>query len=373
MRILQVVGLISPTNEYGGPTRVALGQAAALREAGHDVILAAGTWGFDTLPSDVAGAPVRLFPATTFPPGGGLKGLTAPGMIPWLRSAMRGADVVHVHLARDLLTLPAARLAGLTKTPYVVQTHGMVIPSSHPMAAPLDALMTKRVLRDAGRVFYLTDAEDDGLRAVAGPDLALERLRNGIAVPPAPAFHDGDDLDVLYLARVQQRKRPLDFVAMARTLGAEFPRARFTMVGPDEGQGEAVRSAITSSGLGDRLRWVGAVGPDETADYMRRAQIYVLPSVDEPYPMSVLEALATALPVVITDTCGLADLVSGGDAGFVTAAGAEPVTDAVRRLLADVELRRRMSAAAHATAQRELAMPAVTGQLVEAYRALTTR
>ncbi len=53
----------------------------------------------------------------------------------------------------------------------MLQTHGMVVPSGHPLAAPLDAVWTRKVLRDAGAVFYL-----------------IHRSASSSSPSPAPAF-----------------------------------------------------------------------------------------------------------------------------------------------------------------------------------------
>lgn len=257
MRILQVVSLISPQGEYGGPTRVALAHCQALREAGHEVVLAAGSWGYDPVPDEVEGVRVRLFPAYA-PVRGSFHGLASPGLAAFVARTAPTADVVHVHLARDLVTLPAGAAALVRHRPYVVQTHGMVVPSGNPLAPALDLLMTRRILRGAGRVLYLTDAERAGLQEVASP-LRLEFLRNGISVPEPSALPAGPGRgpQILFLARVQARKHPLDFVEMARRLAPRHPDTTFRMIGPDEGQGAELRAAIAASGLGDRLVWEG--------------------------------------------------------------------------------------------------------------------
>lgn len=368
MKILQVVSLISPKGEYGGPTRVALGQCRALREAGHDVVLAAGSWGYDPVPTEVEGVPVRLFRAVA-PVRGSFHGLTSPGLVRYVSRVAPTADVVHLHLARDFVTMPAAAVTARSESPYVVQTHGMVVPSRNPLAGPVDLTMTRRVLTGAGRVFYLTEAERAGLLEVASP-LHLEMLRNGIGVPPASELPSsgGRAPQVLFLARVQARKRPLDFVDMARRLAPSHPDVTFRIVGPDEGQGDQVRAAIAGSGLGDRLRYEGPLPPERTSEAMRAADVYVLPSVDEPYPMSVLEAMAIGRPVVITDTCGLAPVVRRREAGVVCAEGGAAVAQAVASLLDDDSGRRQAGANARAAIVDELGMAPVVDQLEVAYR-----
>lgn len=370
MKVLQLVPLISPNNEYGGPTTVAFGQCRALQQAGHDVILAAGTWGFSSPPSTLDGVRLALFPAKALLPKSTLGGLIAPSMAPWLRRSARDADVVHVHLARDLLTLPAAYWCSRRGIPFVVQTHGMVTESTNLLAPPLDAILTRRVMNSAVSVFYLTQAERRSLMTLF-PKAHLEFLRNGITPNPNQDESGVARRDVIYLARIQERKRPLDFVAMARTLAPEFPHTRFRLIGPDEGQGDAVKAAIAATGLGDRLTWDGPLPHAEAMSALGTAAVYVLPSINEPYPMSVLEALARSVPVVITETCGLAEEIRVAQAGHVVAAGAVPVTNAVRELLAEPRLQRRMAAAALHLAMTRLSEDDVVNQLVQTYTAVS--
>lgn len=370
MRILQVVALVSGTNAYGGPTTVALNQCRALAEAGHDVLLAAaGSELGDPLPPHVDGVRARLFRPLQALPGTGFAGLTAPGLLSWVRRAAAGADVVHVHVARDLLTLPAAWLAERTGTRVVLQPHGMIDASRNPLAGPLDALLTRRVLRGAHQVLHLTPREAEDLRGVAAGPIALRELHNGMPhAPQARGRGERDAPRVLYLARLQERKRPLTFVATARALAERYPRASFTLVGPDEGQGEAVREAIAASGLGERLTWAGPVDAAGAREWFADSDIYVLPSVAEPYPMSVLEAMSAGLPVVITDSCGLAPTVRRTGAGVVVGPGQDELDAALAGLLDDAAARREMGRVASETIEREYGMAAVVERLLAAYR-----
>ncbi|MEJ7754401.1 MAG: glycosyltransferase, partial [Candidatus Limnocylindrales bacterium] len=153
LRILSIVTLVSPLGEYGGPVRVAVNQANALRELGHDVTIAGGVRGYGRdVPTTINGVPARLFRASTLVPRTGFAGLAAPGLWRWFRRHARDYDVLHLHAARDLVTLPVGRLARRQGVPYVVQAHGMIDPSSNPLATPLDAVLTRAVLRGAAHV-----------------------------------------------------------------------------------------------------------------------------------------------------------------------------------------------------------------------------
>ena len=129
-----------------------------------------------------------------------------------------------------------------------------------------------------------------------------------------------------------------------------------------------MRPAISSSGHADRIRWEGPVGMSGAAERMRRATVYVLPSVDEPYPMSVLEAMSVGLPVVVTDTCGLASFVRDHDAGLVTDDTVESLADALRILLADPGRAAAMGARGRNAVRSERSMAAIAQRLEAFYR-----
>lgn len=374
MRVLSLVTLVSPDGAFGGPVRVAENHAAALRARGHEVTVAAGSRGFapGTAPTTLGGAPLHLFPAAQVLPGAGFSGLTAPGLLRWVRRAARAHDVVHVHLARDLVTLPAAALVRRAAVPYVVQPHGMVVASDNPLSRPLDAALTRRVLTGAAATFVLTPAERAGVAGVC-PPADLVDLGNGVPDPGVVATPRTGPVRVLYLARLQARKRADLLARTARTLIADGLDASFALVGPDEGLGEAVRREVDAVGDAGRLRWEGALPPDRTLERLRDADLFVLPSVDEPYPMSVLEALSVGLPVVITDSCGLADAVRTAGAGRVVDATPAALEAAVRELVVDHAARAEASAAALRLVAERFGVDAIAQRLEQAYAQAVAR
>lgn len=367
VRILSVVTLITPLGEYGGPVRVALNQARELIAQGHNVVVAGAARGFARgLPQNIDGVPVALFPARTVLPRTGFAGLAAPGLQRRLGALASGADVLHIHAARDFVTLPVAAWARRRNLPYVLQTHGMIDASSHPLARPLDATLTRRVLRGAKWIFFLTDREREDLISVAGTGLNLQRLSNGVPVPHVER-DAAARAEVLYLARLAPRKRPDAFVEMALRVADTYPDVSFRLVGPDEGKADEVMRRIGGAEQPVDIKWEGPLAPELVTERMARAKIYVLPSVDEPYPMSVLEAMALAIPVVITESCGLASIVRQAGAGIVVDSTVDTLAAAVERLLSDPQLAARMGAAGRQLTQDRLGMPAVAAALCSAY------
>lgn len=369
MKILQIVTLITPDGAYGGPVRVAVNQARALSDAGHDVTLAAAAAGFEgALPTEFDGVPVRLFPVRRMLPGIGFAGLTSPALLRWLWKALPAADIVHVHLARDFVTLPAAQMARKKRLPYVVQTHGMIDRSSHPLALPLDAIFTRPILRRASKLLYLTSKELADVTCVAGGSVATAHLPNGVPIHKAVCNEDEKTVEVLFLARLHERKRPLYFVEMAKRLHAQHPTVRFRLVGPDEGEGTRVRAAIRAAKMGSALEWEGAIGPHETIERMRQAALYVLPSINEPFPMSVLEAMSLGIPAVVTQSCGLHEAIASAGAGAVTDETIDSLVEAVTALLERPDELRAAGERAGSLIRSSFGMNAISSTLEALYR-----
>lgn len=366
MRILQVVTLLSPDGSYGGPARVALNQSAELIEQGHDVTVAAGTRGYPTPPAELDGIPVRLFTARKLVPRVGFAGVGAPALWRWFGRNRSKFDVVHIHFGRDLVVAPVAELARHHRVPYALQTHGMVVPVGHPLAPAWDTVSTRHVLRDAGAVFYLTEQERTQLEAVGRTELRLVQLGNGVP-EYSPAERHAGPPEVLFAARMHVRKRPLAFVGMAKALLDAGVEARFTLVGPDEGEGHALSAALERD---VRISWEGALAPAAVPSRMAAADVYVLPSVDEPYPMAVLEAMSVGLPVVVTNECGLAPMVRETNCGVVAEPEIPALAAATASILSDRSLAEAMGKRGRAAAQNQLGMQAVTDRLVDVYNDL---
>lgn len=202
----------------------------------------------ESLPAQVEGVPAHLHRARHLLPRFEVSGITSGSFLREARSLVRGADVVHVHLMRDLVTAPVARMAVAADVPLVLQTHGMVDSTDKPLARLVDRLAVRTVLRRADVTTYLTSHEAREVEAVAGPGRAgqVERLVNGVPVGPRPSRDEGPPR-ILYLARFQSRKRPVMLVEAFAKVLRQHPRARLLLAGPDSGEARSdARESATS-------------------------------------------------------------------------------------------------------------------------------
>jgi glycosyltransferase involved in cell wall biosynthesis len=364
VRVLVVAAYVSADGSYGGPVSVALDHAAALTAAGHDVTVATGWDG-----ADVPGhaADLRLFRARK-PLASSFAGLVAPRLPGWVWRHAPRFDVVHVHLTRDLVTLPAAWLAVRRGVPVVLQTHGQIRPERSRGQAALDALLTRRVFRSARAFLTLTPREEADLRALGVDEGRLHRIDNGVPPAAARAKPPGEAPLVLYSSRLAERKRPRAFVEAAALVAAARPDARFELWGPDGGELAATLAEIERRGLADRCRYRGATTPQRARAHLADAAVFVLPSVAEPFPMALLEAFSAGLPSVITDRTGLSDVARTTGAAVVTDGSPAELAAAVLRLLGDGPGWHDTAAAAVTLAESRFGLPRIADRLEEVYR-----
>ncbi|MES2153983.1 MAG: glycosyltransferase family 4 protein [bacterium] len=220
------------------------------------------------------------------------------------------ADVLHAH---DWITIPAAlAIKERTGKPLVVTMHSMESDRSagfHPQQWIAD--IERRGVREADLVIAVSRYTKQALVQQYGIDPGkVVAIHNGI---DASKFRSADHRDyatapgpVLFLSRLSRQKGPLSFLRAARRVLEIRPDTRFVMAGTGEMLGECIEYAL-EHGMGNRVQFTGFVGNADLADVYAHHGLYVLPSVSEPFGISVLEAMATGLPTIVSHSCGVGE------------------------------------------------------------------
>jgi L-malate glycosyltransferase len=218
----------------------------------------------------------------------------------------------------------------------------------------------------AATVLLSTPAAASELSPLAARSLHVHEVPPGIDpevwIPPdrAPAH------ELLYLANLHERKGVLVLLDALSRLAATSPDTRVLVAGDGPLRAE-VEGRIQSS---PSLRGVsvhGAVERGRVPSLMRDCAVYCLPSFGEPFGMSVLEAMACARPVVVTDAGGPAHLVSDEGGRKVPPGDPEALATALAQLLEDPVLRQSMGEHNRRLVERRYAWPRVIERLENAY------
>jgi len=178
----------------------------------------------------------------------------------------------------------------------------------------------------------------------------------------------------MFCSRLHETKRPRLFARAAIDLLTEQRNARFVIVGPDEGELPALRELLTESGNPDGITIEGPLELEAVSARLAQCSLLVLPAVDEPFGMIVVEALAAARPVIVTESCGLADFVRENSCGeVVTPDDQIGLTSAMRRMILDPATAREMGRRGLGAVRTNFGIERVVDHLVSAYSAGSVR
>ena len=301
-----------------------------MRRRGHAATVVAGAFENDEPDSDVLVARrVRhLFGGLSFFDVGSLRFL---GLL-WSR--VPSADVVHVSFAREIVPLWATLIARLTRTPAVLQPHGMLTSRSSFVHRVFDAFITRAVIPGRATVLALSERERAEL------ERWNPRLRGRIATlgnPPPPglqaitAERDGQPPVALFAARLHPRKRVLDFAGAAAIAHERKWTESYSVLGPDEGELERL---LRVAGSVPRLKYLGATDSAGVIEQLKESGVFVLPAEKEPWGNVVVAAIKLGIPVVITRSSVLAQVIEESGAGRVVEDGSpEAIAEAVHAIL----------------------------------------
>lgn len=224
-------------------------------------------------------------------------------------------DLIHAH---DWITFPAGlRIARLSGKPLVTHVHATEFDRSGENINRAVYEIEKMGVERADRVVAVSYRTRQILidRYGATPykveviHNGIEQSRtNGAACFPRPEIKQKT---VLFLGRITMQKGPEYFVRAAARVAERFANVRFVMAG----KGDLLPRAIELSeelGIRDRMEFPGFLSGEEVDRAYRDADVYVMPSVSEPFGLTPLEAIRNHVPVIVSKSSGVAEVLPRG-------------------------------------------------------------
>jgi len=297
-------------------------------------------------------------------------------LLPYLWALWRGigaAQVVHVFAnsgwAWHLFAAPALWVARLRGKPAIVNYRGGLADEflAHAPGHVATSLRHAALLVTPSAFLQRVFAKH-GLAAEIVPnivDLSRFAPRPRCNFGSAPRLLVARNLEPIYdistaihtLARVRRR----------------FPGATLTVAGSGP-EGPALQTLVTKLGLDGAVRFTGRIDNAAMPQLYVEADCAINPSTADNMPISLLEAFASAVPVVSTRAGGVPDMLDDGRTGLLVPVGdADAMAEGVCRVLEDAALATKLTSAARAEAER-YAWPQVKALWLDAYRrAASTR
>ena len=255
-------------------------------------------------------------------------------------------DLMLVYTTKSIVwALLGARSAGVPRRFAMVAGRGYALVPQQGLRSTALRLITKALiafaLRAANGVVF---QNDDDLELFRRERLVPARI------PVTRVYGSGVELDkfpvvplpsgpitFLLVARLLQSKGVAEFVAAARLVRAEVPDARFVVVGPSDPGPNAIPQAQLDEWKREGVVQFAGYSAD-VRSYLANCHVFVLPSIGEGVPRSILEALASGRPVITANTAGCRDTVIEGRNGYLVPFGDEQALAQAMKALAAGDL-----------------------------------
>ncbi len=226
-------------------------------------------------------------------------------------------DVVHAH---DWMTFPAGMaVAAAAGVPLVVHVHSTEFDRSGSNVDTRIYDIERRGMHAAIKVIavsYLTKAMITHHYGVDAAKVevvynAIETNGSGPALPAAEGNWDiqKDERIVLFLGRITMQKGPEYFLASAKKVLGVMKNVKFIMAG----SGDLTRRTIEMAnemGIGDKVLFTGFLKGPDVERVFKMADLYVMPSVSEPFGIAPLEAMNNDVPVIISKQSGVSEVLN---------------------------------------------------------------
>lgn len=217
-------------------------------------------------------------------------------------------DVIHCH---DWMTfLAGVEIKKHQKKPLVLHVHSLEFDRGGPESQGWVYELEKYGMEEA-----------DSVITVSEYTASVANLHYGIKKKKITAVHNGTDKVegyreekpfpdklVLFLGRITGQKGPQYFLDVAKKVADHEPEVRFVMAGT----GDRLRGLIETGAykkLGNKLHFTGFLNKEKVHKLLSIADVYVMPSVSEPFGLSALEAAQFGVPCVISKQAGVSEVL----------------------------------------------------------------
>ena len=273
---------------------------------------------------------------------------TPVSLIRYLKKTVNDFDIVHIHEHRHSLAIAAHRYAKKNSVPYVLQSHGSVLPffQKEGLKEIFDKMWGFDILHDAGMVFAQTEVEKDQYLKMGVDESKIALIPLGInlneyrELPSKGKFRrqygiDENEKLLLFLGRIHKIKG-LDLLVEALSM-IDSSNVKLAIIGEDYGFLDDVKTLIQQYGLEDKVIFTGVLVGEKKKEALVDCDIFVIPSRYESFGISTLEAMACAKPIVMTKNNHIHNWINN-NTGLTCDFKANELGDCITRLLNDDKL-----------------------------------
>ncbi len=251
-------------------------------------------------------------------------------------------DVVHTHIGAAQYVFPVAKLAKIRKVIHTVHSIAQKENSTFNQkinklyfkyAGVIPVALSKSVQESILRVY---DISAENVPVVFnGMPLEKYNAKNNYAL--------GDNINIIHVGRFSEVKNHKGLIEAFKKVERFYPQVILNLYG--EGPlFDIIKEIVTKENLSDKIVFHGLT--DNVADELTKNDIFCLPSNYEGIPMTLIEAMASAIPIVATAVGGVPDMLTNGHNAFVCSNDVDDIAHCLIELIKSQELRQKFGQSA---------------------------
>lgn len=274
-------------------------------------------------------------------------------------------DLIHAFFG-----IPCGFMAMFLGIPYVVSLRGSDVPSYSKKYWLLDKLLFWWISRVVWWRAKAVVANSKGLKELAlktAPKQEIGIICNGVDIEKfKPGEGESDSFTVVSTSRLIERKGINYLVDGFLSFSKEKDDCQLVLVG-DGDQQESLEEKVKKNNAESKVDFVGAVSRDEIPIFYKKADVFVLPAINEAMSNSLLEAMASGLAIIMTDTGGKEELIDEHNGIIVKKRNSQDIEKALEKLYNDRDLLDKMKEKSREKAEK-MSWEQMAGDYLEIYR-----
>ncbi len=246
-------------------------------------------------------------------------------------------DVIHTHRYVMQYAIPAAIIAGVKHRVHTVhniaqkentnvarKVNNLFYKFAHVIPVALSEEVQKTIVEE-----YHIDSKNIPV-ILNGIDLSKCIVKTNYEV--------NDYFNILHIGRFSEQKNHIGLIEAFSIFVKKHPNAILSLIGDGEKK-EEIQQLVIEKGISDKVKFLGI--KSNVYSYLNKADVFILPSIYEGVPMTLIEAMGTGLPIIATAVGGVPDMLRNDEEGLLVSADVTKISNALTIMAQSYEKRKR--------------------------------
>lgn len=250
----------------------------------------------------------------------------------------KDSDIIHANWTLSAFSAWVSKF--IHKKPIVVTVQGSDIFVAARM--PLIRIITKFALNGCDDIVALSRAISEEILSLGIPSKKIHIIPNGVDTNKFLAGEDFREPIILFVGSLIERKDPFSLLFAFKGIVDQTGLLRLVFIG-DGPLRKSLEETTVKNGLTSNVDFLGSQPQEQVRQWMKKAKVFVLPSVEEGLGVVLLEALASGTPCIASNVGGIPDIINEDVGILVSPHNPQAIQSAINELINDDECWKKLS------------------------------